>query len=142
MKKIISTLKYGLMLCAGIAAASCSDVDDAMDTIPYSRVLTPLNFEAEVVASAGTDITFSWSKVTGADSYILELFEAPVTIEQVDGKPSEVVGVPDYGTALPAQSVEVSAEQIPVVIRNLPVDVSYWARVRAVSAQIESSHWA
>ena len=59
MKRIFRNLMFGLALCAGVGVTSCSsDLDDPMDTIPYSRVLTPMNFEAEVVAPKGTDVTF------------------------------------------------------------------------------------
>ena len=33
MKKIFRNLKFGLALCAGLFAASCSDVDEAMDAV-------------------------------------------------------------------------------------------------------------
>jgi len=140
MKKIFRNLKFGLMLCAGAFAASCSDVDDAMDEIPYTRVLTPLNFEAEVVASAGTDITFKWSAVTNAEAYVLELFEATVTTSE-DGNEDFVA--PDYDTATPyGEPFEVGKDEVPFVVKNLPVDMTFFARVRGVSETLGNSHWA
>ena len=143
MKKIFRNLKFGLALCAGLFAASCSDVDEAMDEIPYTRVLTPLNFEAEVVASAGTDVRFSWSNVSNAESYILEVFEAVVTTDTDEtGKEIEVVSAPDYDNTLPAYTEELTNDEIPYTMKDLEVDKSFYARVRAVSSRIESSHWS
>ena len=123
MKKIFRNLKFGLALCAGLFAASCSDVDEAMDEIPYTRVLTPLNFEAEVVASAGTDVRFSWSNVSNAESYILEVFEAVVTTDTDEtGKEIEVVSAPDYDNTLPAYTEELTNDEIPYTMKDLEVD--------------------
>ncbi|MDE5637386.1 MAG: DUF4957 domain-containing protein, partial [Alistipes sp.] len=143
MKKIFRNLKFGLMLCAGMFAASCSDVDEVMDEIPYTRVLTPLNFEADVIASAGTDVKFSWSTVSNAESYILEVFEAVVTTDtDENGKEVEIVSAPDYAAALPAHTFELTNDDVPYTVRDLEVDKSFFARVRAVSSKVEPSHWA
>ena len=140
MKKIFRNLKFGLLLCAGAFAASCSDVEDAMNEIPYTRVLTPLNFEAKVDASVGTDINFSWSAVSNADSYILELFEAvPTTSEEGE----EVFTMPeDFDALTPYDQIEVAKDAVPYTVKNLTVDMSFWARVRGVSGKMDASHWA
>ncbi|MDE5708863.1 MAG: hypothetical protein K2I32_05400 [Alistipes sp.] len=140
MKKIFRNLKFGLMLCAGALVASCSDVDDAMNEIPYARVLTPLNFEATVDASVGTDIQFSWSAVSNADSYILELFEAVPTISD---KGEEVFEFPEnFGDLTTYDMIEVAKDNVPYTLKNLEVDKSFWARVRGVSEKLDGSHWA
>lgn len=122
---------FGMLLCAGFAACS-DDPDSPMDTIPYTRLLTPLNFEAEVIASVGTDITFSWSTMESADGYVLQLFEAV----------GEEGAEPVYEEATPAFEYEVTPENVPYVAQDLGVDMTYWARVRAVSESLEPSHWA
>lgn len=134
MKKIVRNLMFGLLLlCTGVVATSCSDDPDAaMDTIPYDRVLTPLNFEAEVVASVGTDIEFSWSPMDNADGYILQLFEAV----------GEEGLAPDYDLATPVKEYDVAPDQIPFVATNLEVDKTFWARVQAYSSKIGDSKWA
>ncbi|MCM1151962.1 MAG: hypothetical protein NC322_07985 [Alistipes senegalensis] len=140
MKKIFRNLKFGLMLCAGALVASCSDVDDAMNEIPYTRVLTPLNFEAEVDASVGTDIKFSWSAVSNADSYVLELFEAVPTVSE-EGE--ETFDLPESFDGLePFDMIEVGKDDVPYTVKNLEVDKSFWARVRGVSGKLDGSHWA
>ncbi len=131
------------MLCAGAFAASCSDVDEAMNEIPYTRVLTPLNFEADVDAAVGTDIKFSWSAVSNADAYILELFEAVPTIKEEDGKEVEIYEMPEnFDSSNAYQTVEVAKDGVPFTVKNLAVDKTFWARVQGVSAKIESSRWA
>lgn len=135
---------FGLALCAGVGITSCSsDLDDPMDTIPYNRVLTPMNFEAEVVATKGTDVTFSWSAVQNASAYVLELFDAVVTTEQgPDGKDVEVFNPPVYEATAPACSFEVPADQVPYTVEGLEVDKTFYARVRGVSGSVPASHWA
>lgn len=135
---------FGLALCAGVGVTSCSsDLDDPMDTIPYNRVLTPMNFEAEVVATKGTDVTFSWSAVQNASAYVLELFDAVVTTEQgPDGKDVEVFNPPVYEATAPACSFEVPADQVPYTVEGLEVDKTFYARVRGVSGSVPASHWA
>ncbi|MDE5691836.1 MAG: hypothetical protein K2I13_06505 [Alistipes sp.] len=144
MKKIFRNLKFGLLLCAGAFAASCSDVEDAMDEIPYTRVLTPLNFEADVDAAVGTDIKFSWSAVSNADAYLLELFEAVPTITTDDkGNEVEVYEMPEYFDSANAyKTIEVAKDAVPYTVKNLAVDKTFWARVQGVNAKIESSNWA
>ncbi|MDE7077519.1 MAG: fibronectin type III domain-containing protein, partial [Alistipes sp.] len=144
MKKIFRNLKFGLLLCAGAFAASCSDVEDAMDEIPYTRVLTPLNFEADVDAAVGTDIKFSWSAVSNADAYLLELFEAVPTITTDDkGNEVEVYEMPEYFDSANAyKTIEVAKDAVPYTVKDLAVDKTFWARVQGVNAKIESSNWA
>lgn len=135
---------FGLALCAGVGVTSCSsDLDDPMDTIPYNRVLTPMNFEADVVASKGTDVTFKWSTVQNATAYVLEIFDAVVTIEQDDaGKDVEVYNEPVYDATAPAYSFEVLSDQVPYTVEGLEVDKTFYARVRGVSSSVPGSHWA
>ncbi|MDE6622889.1 MAG: hypothetical protein K2K30_00645 [Alistipes sp.] len=138
MKKILRNLTCGLLLCGGLFAG-CADVDDVIEDIPYSRTLTPLNFEAEVVASVGTSITFSWSSVANADSYVLEVFAG---IDSTDDAGKAIVVEPDYTTALPDYTFDVNPDEVPFTIADMTVDKSYYARVRAVAASIAGSHWA
>lgn len=143
MKKIFRNLKFGLLLCAGAFAASCSDVEDAMDEIPYTRVLTPLNFEADVDAAVGTDIKFSWSAVSNAEGYVLELFEAEPTYT-TDEKGNEVENyeLPDQFDSTNAfASINVAKDEVPYTVKDLEVDKTFWARVKGASSRIEHSHW-
>lgn len=139
MKKIFRNLKFGLLLCAGAFAASCSDVEDAMDEIPYTRVLQPQNFEAEVIANIGTDITFKWSPVSNADAYLLELLEATLA---EDGETFKTPDSADWDDPEKTKLLEVAKDDVPYTAKNLEVDKTFWARIRGVSNQIESSHWS
>ncbi len=123
---------FGLLLCAGVVSTSCSNDPDApMDTIPYDRVLTPMNFSAEVVANKGTDITFSWSSMENANGYVLQLFEAE----------DELI-VPNYDEEVPYAEYEVAKDEIPYTVVGLEVDKTFWARLRATSNTIGDSKWA
>lgn len=144
MKKIFRNLKFGLLLCTGALAASCSDVEDAMDEIPYTRVLTPLNFEADVDAAVGTDIKFSWSAVSNAEAYVLELFEAVPTITTDEkGNEVETYELPDnFDSGNAFKTIDVEKDAVPYTVQDLEVDKTFWARVRGASARIEWSNWA
>lgn len=132
MKKIFRTLIFGLLLCAGVVTTSCSNDPDApMDTIPYDRVLTPMNFTAEVVASKGTDITFSWSSMENANGYVLQIFEAE----------DELIP-PIYEEEVPYAEYEVAVDEIPYTVVGLEVDKTFWARLRATSNTVGDSKWA
>lgn len=132
MKKIFRTLMFGLLLCAGVVFTSCSNDPDApMDNIPYERVLTPLNFTAEVVASKGTDITFSWSSMENADGYVLQIFAS-----------EDDLVAPNYDEEVPYAEFEVAADNIPYTVEGLEVDKTFWARLRATSNTIGDSKWA
>ncbi len=132
MKNILRSLMFGLLLCAGVVSTSCSDDPAAIiDEIPYERVLTPMNFEAEVIASVGTDITFSWSLMDNADGYILQIFEAE----------DELVP-PVYDEVTPYMEYEVGVNDVPYTVKSLEVDKIFWARVRAISNNIGDSNWA
>ena len=127
MKKILKKLWIGLTVAAGAVLASCSSTDDVMDSIPYSRVLTPLNFKAEVVASTGTDVTFRWDAMQNAEAYELQIFESAEE--------------PAYDSATPIETATVKPGQIPYTV-SLEVDKTFYARVRGISSQVEPSKWA
>lgn len=119
---------YGLAVVTGAVFASCSTTDEAMDSIPYNRVLTPLNFKAEVVATTGTDVSFRWETIQNADRYELQIFEA-------ESEPA------NYDDVLPLDVIVVEPNEIPYVAA-LEVDKTYYARVRGLSDKVTSSYWA
>ena len=127
MKKILKNLMFGLTVVTGAIFASCSTTDEVMDTIPYNRVLTPLNFKAEVVPSTGTDVSFRWDAMQNAEAYELQIFEAAAE--------------PDYDSATPLDTFTVESSEIPYLVA-LEVDKTYFARVRGISSKVEASHWA
>ena len=139
MKKIIKNLVYGLIVGAGAIFASCSTTDEIMDSIPYDRVLTPQKFDATVVRTSGTDVTFTWLAVSNADKYILEVFNAI----ELSGGDSETYSVDpaDYEGATPVWSSEdIKSDEIPVTV-GFDVDKTYFARVRGISSKVENSGW-
>ena len=146
MKRIFKNLMFGLLLCSGAAMSSCSaDSDELLDSIPYSRILTPMSFKAETVASVGTDIEFTWSNVQNAVGYQLEIFEAVVeTIVDENNKEVEIVMAPDYETAVPIITRD-DLTSASYLAQSLEVDKSFYARVRGLGNKqkgIEDSHWA
>ena len=53
-------------------AASCSDLDDEIKSSSYDRLFSPTAVEARVQNK--TNVRLGWTKVLGADSYVIELF--------------------------------------------------------------------
>ena len=142
MKKIIKNLVYGLTVVAGVLLTSCSTTDEIMDTIPYNRVLTPQKFDATVVKTSGTDVTFSWTPITNAENYILEVFDAiEIPGEEEGSKTTYSVSAADYEGLEPVYvNDEITSSDIPVTI-GFDVDKTYFARVRGISSKVESSIW-
>ena len=130
MNKIFKSL----ILLAGIAASvtSCHKMTELVNEIDYSRVLTPLKFEAEVVPSTGTDVTFSWQDMKNADGYILEVYEMPEDAQKIPTEPS--------GSAV--RSVDVEKGNIPYTVYGLEVDKTFYARIQGCSNKLEASKWA
>ena len=130
MKKLYKSLLF--ILGAGALLASCARPEELIEDIEYARVLTPLKFDAEVVASTGTDVTFSWQKIKNADGYELEVYE------QTDD--SDEVSTANTGTKV-GETYILGADEVPYTVYALTVDKSFYARVRGTSTTLEPSNW-
>ena len=127
---------YKSLLCllgAGIALVGCHTVDPAIEEIEYDRVLTPLKFDAEVVPSTGTDVVFSWQKMSNAGGYELEIYE------QTDD--SKEVSTANTGTKV-GDTYYLSPDEVPYTVYGLEVDKSFYARVRGINDNVKASNWA
>ena len=130
MNKIFKSL----ILLLGISAAvsACHSPAEPISEIDYSRVLTPLKFEAEVVPSTGTDVTFTWQDMKNADGYLLEVYELPENTEAIPTNP----------TGSPIFSADVEKGNIPYTVYGLDVDKTFYARVQGCSNVLKASNWA
>lgn len=130
MNKIFKSL----ILLLGISAAvsACHSPAEPISEIDYSRVLTPLKFEAEVVSSTGTDVTFTWQDMKNADGYLLEVYELPENTEAIPTEPS----------GSPIVSTDVEKGNIPYTVYGLGVDKTFYARVQGCSNVLKASNWA
>ena len=126
---------YKSLICLlGIGAmfAGCQKVDELVDEIDYTRVLTPLKFDSEVVPATGTDVVLTWQKMKNADGYELEIYE------QLD----DTKEVSTDNTGLLVDTYILGAEEVPFTVYGLEVDKSFYARVRGTSETLKPSHWA
>ena len=130
MKKITSILS-GLLIPLAALVTGCHTPMEEITEISFDRVLTPLRFTAEVVASKGTDVTFSWQVMNGADAYILEVYQLPDDAETIDME-----------TAEPVRKETVLPDQIPFTVEDLTVDKTFTARVQGISESNLASKWA
>lgn len=134
MKKLFRNI--ALFAATAVAAVGCApEQGEIIDTIELNRALTPLEFKASVIASKGTDVKFSWEAMEGTEKYTLQLFAAA---EDAEGN----TVAPNYDEASPIETYIVLPEEIPFVVENLPVDESFYARVRGHKTNVEDSHWA
>ncbi len=134
MKKLFRNI--ALFAATAVAAVGCApEQGEMIDTIELNRALTPLEFKASVIASKGTDVEFSWEAMEGTEKYTLQLFAAA---EDAEGN----TVAPNYDEASPIETYIVLPEEIPFVVENLPVDKSFYARVRGHKTNVEDSHWA
>lgn len=134
MKKLFRNI--ALFAATAVAAVGCApEQGEIIDTIELNRALTPLEFKASVIASKGTDVEFSWEAMEGTEKYTLQLFAAA---EDAEGN----TVAPNYDEASPIETYIVLPEEIPFVVENLPVDKSFYARVKGHKTNVEDSHWA
>ena len=134
MKKLFRNI--ALFAATAVAAVGCApEQGEIIDTIELNRALTPLEFKASVIASKGTDVEFSWEAMEGTEKYTLQLFAAA---EDAEGN----TVAPNYDEASPIETYIVLPEEIPFVVENLPVDESFYARVKGHKTNVEDSHWA
>ena len=103
-------------------AASCSDLDDEIKSSSYDRLFSPTAVEARVQNK--TNVRLGWTKVLGADSYVIELFANDSL--QFEGSP-----VTTYN--------EVTDN--PYTITGLDGETQYSARLKAVGEKISESKW-
>nr|MCR5519391.1 DUF4957 domain-containing protein [Bacteroidales bacterium] len=101
---------------------SCEQSVEVLDTIDYTRVLTPTTFKAEVVPATGTDVILTWQKIKNAEGYELEVY--------------------NYADSTLVDAFSVEADDIPYTVYGLKVDESFYARVRGVSSELTASNWA
>lgn len=134
MKKEMNKIFKSFILLLGISAAvsACHSPAEPISEIDYSRVLTPLKFEAEVVPSTGTDVTFTWQDMKNADGYLLEVYELPEDTEAIPTEPS----------GSPIVSTDVEKGNIPYTVYGLGVDKTFYARVQGCSNVLKASNWA
>lgn len=134
MKKLFRNI--ALFAATAVAAVGCApEQGEIIDTIELNRALTPLEFKASVIASKGTDVEFSWEAMEDTEKYTLQLFAAA---EDAEGN----TVAPNYDEASPIETYIVLPEEIPFVVENLPVDESFYARVKGHKTNVEDSHWA
>ena len=131
----MNRIHKSLLCILGIGAilSACQTPEELIEEIDYSRVLTPLKFDAEVVASTGTDVVLTWQKIKNAEGYELEIYEQTGD--------SKVVSTENTGTKV-GQTYILGADEIPFTVYGLEVDKSFYARVRGTNPQLNPSNWA
>lgn len=120
MKKIVYSLyMFGAaMLC--VAAGACSDVLEEVTEVSYSRLFSPTDLEVRVRDQVNAAV--SWTAVSKAESYVLELYQGETV---------------DAGTLVStAETTDAS-----YTFAKLNGDTEYAVRVKAVAASITDSKW-
>lgn len=121
MKKINKkTVILGLV---SLGLASCSDVDDEITSLKFSRNLSPIEFEAKNVSE--TTANLQWKYVEGATSYVIEVYADDSLA--FNGNPEKTITTANNTTSL----------------SGLLFDTKYSARVQAKTDSDDSrdSKW-
>lgn len=121
LKKYIYTIGF----FASIFITACSDQDAELTSINYDRLFSPINLGATV--SNKVNVKLKWTAVSGADSYIIELYENDSL--SFSGNPVETLN-------------DITYDQIPYTISGLESETQYSARVKAVGDSIPESKWS
>ena len=126
MKRIFKYIAVLAVLGSGYMATSCLNEKELVDSIGYTRCLSPLNLSVKIID--GDNVTFRWDAVKGADQYQLEVYS---------NKNMEEASKVDIGEEL------YPVEELPVTVK-LEADKSFWFRVRAIDSKglLEESKWA
>ena len=122
-KKIF--LKGMLAGMAALSLAACSEPDDEITSVNYSRNFSPVNMEARVVNQ--TQIRINWAVVEGATQYNLEVYNDSM---QFAGSP--------------VKTLTITNDQLPYIITGLEGEEWYSIRVQAITEGNESrtSKWS
>lgn len=119
-------IKYLTFIC-GISlltlTTSCSDVDDEIKSVTYSRLFSPTDVQARVQNK--TNVRLSWKEVSGAETYTIELF-ANDNLEF---------------TGIPVATYNDITDN-PYTIIGLMGETQYSARIKAVGQDITESKWS
>ena len=127
--------KYICMLGLATMAltTACDDQSDLVTEIDYSRLFAPINLEAKVTNQV--NVRLNWSAVNGATSYIVEFYEDTDQVTDSEENDSEVL---DYsGTPVKSLS-DVTAEQLPIVVKGFESETKYLVRVMATGEKSDS----
>ncbi|MBO7197823.1 MAG: DUF4957 domain-containing protein [Tidjanibacter sp.] len=138
MKRFIKNI--ALIASAALAMTGCvGEPEGVIDSIDLNRCLAPTNFEAEIVATVGTDVKLTWDAMQGTEYYTVEVYESTsTTIDEETGE--EVAAAPDFDASEPFKT-ETQIKEIPFVVTGLEVDKSYFARVKGHATNKEDSKW-
>ena len=131
MKKIFKYI-FCVLGSAFLLTACEQSKEELIGEISYTRVLTPTKFSAEVVPSTGTDVVLTWQKIKNAESYELEVYK------QMHDSQDAITD----NTGARVDMFAVSADEVPYTVYGLPVDGTYYARVRGVNSDLQPSNWA
>jgi hypothetical protein len=123
MKNRIKNIAFicGISLLA--LTTSCSDVDDEIKSVTYSRLFSPTDVQARVQNK--TNVRLSWEEVNGADAYTIELFA---------NDNLEFAGTP-------AATYNDITEN-PYTITGLMGETQYSVRIKAIGQNIVESKWS
>lgn len=126
MKRIFKYIAILAALGTGLMTTGCLNDKELVESIEYTRCLSPLNLSVKIVE--GDNVTFRWDAVKGADQYQLEVYSK---------KSMEEDSRVDIGGEL------YSVEELPVTVK-LEADKSYWFRVRAIDSEgkLMESKWS
>ena len=98
-----------LMGLAAVSLASCSDADDPITSLNFSRNLSPINVDAASTTENSTKV--SWVASANATSYNLKVYE--------DSLSYKMEGTPAF------EATNIAIKDLPYTISGLFYDTKY-----------------
>ncbi|MDR2129993.1 MAG: DUF4957 domain-containing protein [Odoribacteraceae bacterium] len=121
MKKIYKNMLIATGIPAALLFAACSDnIDPVVESLDFSRLMSPVGTEVRVVNR--NSVRLNWSPVRGAEAYVVEFSEDSLLFSPV------------------ARTENVTADDLPVTF-TLAGETRYSVRVKAIAGGIAESKW-
>ena len=127
MKKLNYIAAGAILAMVSLASVSCIDGNDWDADSSYSRLFS-IGEDDISVSSTATTATVTFSTVSGAEYYIIELSESELTDDMSMGTGTL------YGS-------DKSITSSPYVISDLTPDTEYYLRMKAMSSTTTESLW-
>lgn len=126
MKKYsIFTLAIGLIASASLT--SCGDASEEITSIPFGRILSPVNLTINNIGETNADI--KWALSDGATSYNMQIFADDSLSYEMAGTPAKTIS-------------GITAEDLPITVDGLFFDTKYTVYIQSVNEDgVKDSKW-
>lgn len=112
---------------AALAVGCSDDFGNEIKSIDYARSLSPVNFEA--VETSESSVKFTWSQITPADSFLIDIFAD-----------DEDMSLAKDEASVPTYKAVVVKKPDTLLVSGIAAQTTYSARIKAFGAKGESKY--